>query len=267
MLDVLKDFEWYRDRRGYRIVPFGSMVPPNAPWRKKWAAHEGSPWIVPNGKQEDVSKYKPFARGADLCPVFASVKTAEALLRFVNDHGPLTQLGVHSLQLSAESEIIPAGEDVSSGLREAEMFRELLRLQTLGNPRGLASHFESKIAGYVRSGRAGRVEIVPDSERGVRLRVVPPHLLGAIWCQLALKLPDAILRECPHCHEVFEVGHGTRRADARFCCNEHKIEYFNRAEYRRRLRRKGARDAHAATAIVRDSRRKRKAQRKKARRQ
>jgi hypothetical protein len=234
MFDVLADFEWYRDQKGYRIMPFGSLAP-NAPWKKS-AAHDDVPWIVPKGNQDDVRKYKPFAHRADLCSAFASVKTPEALLSFVGDHGPLTWRGFHHHN-DPVFKNFPAGEPVPLGLANAEMFRELLQLQALGDTSKLASHFESKIAGLVGGEQTGTVELLPDPEKGIRLKVTPPTLLGALWYQLALKLSDADLRMCPLCHRVFEVGRGTGlRADARFCCQEHKVEYFNRNRRRRKRR-------------------------------
>ena len=234
MFDVLADFEWYRDQKGYRIVPFGSVAP-NAPWKKS-AVHDDVPWIVPNGERDGAAKYKPFAHRADLCAAFASVKTPEALVRFFNDHGPLTWSGIHRPNDPLFGDVpFPAGEPVPLGLANAEMFRELLTLRALGNSRKLASHFEAKIAGFVGGGQVGQVELVPDSGKGLRLKVTPPTFLGALWYQLALKLSDEDLRMCPLCHGVFEVGRGTGlRTDAKFCCQEHKVEYFNRKRTKRR---------------------------------
>jgi hypothetical protein len=238
MFDVLADFEWYRDQKGYRIVPFGSLAP-NSPWKKKSAAHDDVPWIAPRGDGGDLRKYKPFASGGDVCTAFASVSTSEALVRFVNDYGPLTWSAFRR-QNDLLSEHAPVGEPVPLGLANAEMFRELLQLQASGNPRNLASRFESKIAGFVGAGQVGQVELVPDSEKGLRLKVTPPTFLGALWYQLALKLSDADLRMCPLCHRVFEVGRGTGlRADAKFCCQEHKVEYFNQKRHRRKRRQGG----------------------------
>jgi len=193
---------------------------------------------VDRAERGAATKYKPFAHGGDLCAAFASVKTPETLVRFVNDYGLLTWSGFNFLRPSDPLVAhFPAGEPLPLDLANAEMFRELLRLQTLGNSRELASYFESKIAGFVGGGQTGTVELLPDPERGIRLKIVAPTLLGALWYQLALKLPDATLRTCPLCHSVFEVGRGTRlRADAKFCCQEHKVEYFNRRRRSRKRR-------------------------------
>jgi hypothetical protein len=241
MFNILADFEWYRDPRGYRIAPFGSLVPPDSPWMKS-TAQDAVLWIVPNGKRDGASEYKPFAKRAELCSAFASVKTQQALLNFVKDHGLLIWRPMYSQSEAALAAFpalaeLPAGEPVPVGLANAEMFRELLQLQALGNSRKLASHFETKIAGFVGGGQAGSVEILPDSEKGIRLKITPPNLLGALWYQLALKLSDAEFRMCPLCHRVFEVGRGSGlRADAKFCCQEHKIEYFNRKRSKRKRR-------------------------------
>jgi hypothetical protein len=223
MFDVLIDFEWFRDKKGYRIVPFNSL---NARWGQSKGYDVN--WIVPNGSEKDTLTHRPFVGGGDLCAAFASVRSPEELLRFINVHGLLTW---GSMRISNDPNFkdFPAGEPVPLGLAEAEMFRELLQLQALNSPKRLAAHFESKIAGFVGGGQVGRVEILPDSERGIRLKVTPPTLLGAMWYQLALKLSGAVLRVCPLCHRVFEVGRGTGlRTDAKFCCTEHKVKFFNR---------------------------------------
>jgi len=249
MLYVLNDFEWFRDRKGYRIVPFRS-VRMTAAWKrfeatspapKQSDAFDERPWIVPKGEPGDAVRYKPFTGYADLSDAFASVKTPDDLLRFVNGHGALTWQGMRPQQTNAMfGDFSLAAEPVSHGLVEAQMFRELLQFRARGDSKGLASHFESKIAGFVGGGQAGRVEILPDYERGIRLKVTPPHLLGALWYQLALRLSDATLRMCPVCSRVFPVGRGTGiRSDAYFCCKQHKIEYFNRPEERKRRKRKG----------------------------
>ncbi len=225
MFDVLADFEWFRNSRGYRIAPLDSLMGRSQQLNAKV---NGVDWIVPNGDVEQEIKYRPFVRGGDLCTAFASVRTPNDLLRFINGHGPLTWRGTVGLNFS-DLENLPAGEPVPLGLAEAEMFRELLTLQALGDSKKTASHFET-IASFVGGGQAGRVEILPDQERGIRLKVTPPTLLGAMWYQLALKLSEALLRMCPVCHRVFEVGPGTElRADAKFCCSEHKVEFFNRS--------------------------------------
>ncbi len=194
--------------------------------------------IVPNGEHIDL--YRPFARGGDLCATFAAVKSPSELLRFVNLHGPLTTRfrspspGDKPRSIEVAAKIRKAlgggGESVRSHLHTAEIFRELIRLQAQDNPEKVASYFETN--GPIPSSSnslISRVELVGDSSRGLRFRLQPPHLLGALWYQLGLKLIKGTLRTCPVCEKMFEVGAGTgRRADTTFCCHGHKVEFFNR---------------------------------------
>jgi hypothetical protein len=222
MIDILGEFEWFRDPKGYRIVPFSSFK-----IREHVLKGRDVEWVVPKGAAKTQVSYQPFARGGDLCTAFASVKTREELLNFIHSHGLLTSTGEPPFDPAFKA--FPAGEPVPLGLANAEMFRELLTMHALAGPKELAAYFQAKIAGFVGGGQAGRVEILPDPVRGVRLRISPPTLLGALWYQLALKLSDANHRMCPLCNRIFEVGPGTKlRTDAKFCCHEHKVEYFNR---------------------------------------
>ena len=132
--DVLKDFEWYRDSKGYRLL----RDPPLKGER------EGHLVIVPNGGQFD--SYRPFAGGGDLCAAFALVKSPKELLRFVSDHGLLTArflpLSPPNALLSKMRKLLSGGESVDTALGRAKMFGELLRLKAQGNTRKLASYFE-----------------------------------------------------------------------------------------------------------------------------
>jgi hypothetical protein len=224
--DVLKDFEWYRDKKGYHLSvgpAFRSLGEP-----------EGHPVIVAIGGHSELITYRPFAGGGDLCTPFSLVKTAKELLRFVNDHGPLT---ARFLPRSPPNDVatkmqklLSSGEPVDEGLENAKMFGDFLRLKAEGNTRKLASYFKSdKHPPNRYRNLMGRVELVADSRIGLRLTLRPPDLLGALWYQLGLKISKATLRTCPVCDDVFEVGAGTGlRADAKFCRREHKVEYFNR---------------------------------------
>jgi hypothetical protein len=232
--ELLKDFEWHRDKKGYSLA----LDRPRFGMRDgRGVANYGPPdrVIVANGGPSDLITHRPFARdeGGDLCRAFASVKTADELLRFVKDHGPLT---AHLLPpsppnppLAKMRKILSSGESVDAGLENAKMFGDLLRLNAEGNTRKLASYFESdKLRYFSFRNLIGRVELVGDPDKGLHLKICPPNLLGALWYQLGLKLSQAMLRTCDFCAEVFEVGPGTQlRADAKFCCYEHKVKYHN----------------------------------------
>jgi hypothetical protein len=222
--DALKDFEWYRDKEGYHL----SLDPPF----RSLGEREGHPVIVANGGHSELISYRPFARGGDLCTPFSLVKTDKELLRFVKDHGPLTTrffpLSPPNDVATKMRKLLSSGESVDAGLGNAKMFDDFLRLKAEGNTRKLASYFESDKHPNRYRNLMGRVELVADSSIGLRLRLRPPDLLGALWYQLGLKLSKTTLRTCPVCDKVFEVGAGTGlRADAEFCCRAHKVEYFN----------------------------------------
>jgi hypothetical protein len=234
--NLLKDFEWHRDKKGYRVErdsSFKSVKFKSLKLGEEEVIVSEGDVIVPKGGPSDLISHRPFARGGDLCTPFASIKTANELLRFVNDHGPLT---AHFLPLSPPNELLAKmrkslsrGESVDLGLEHAKMFEDLLRLKSQ-DTRKLASYFESDKPAHISfRDLIGRVELVGDPNKGLRLKIRPPHLLGALWYQLGLKLYNTTLRTCPVCDSVFEVGVGTDlRADAKFCCYEHKVEFFNR---------------------------------------
>jgi hypothetical protein len=274
MTEFLIDFTWHRDPKGYRMVDFNSLnlawrLPQDDPWR----------CIVPLGRRRGLIKYQPFASRGDLCFVFAQVSGPDQLLRFINNYGPLndyysrlgnapdweygennsvlsspnpfayiTSTGISSYWKCEDGAEIPAdfipGDPVPDCLRAGAAFRELLRLKERGSPKKLASFFHTSFfdtANGVFWGNhhASMVDFVPDPKIGVRLRLRPPTLLGALWYQLGVKLSgDTSIKTCRHCNKLFETGSGTRlRSDAQFCCNEHKVEYFNR---KRSISRRGA---------------------------
>jgi hypothetical protein len=260
MTDFLIDFKWHRDPKGYRIVDFNHL---NLPWRLP----QDDPWrcIVPLGRRRDLIKYQPFARGGDLCLVFAQVTGPDQLLRFINNYGPLNdyysrlhgadwEYGENNLVLSSPNPVslitrtgtepywtcedgtrVPAdfipGDPVPDCLRIAAAFRKLLGLKQHGNSKKLASFFhDSFFNSPIAVNHASVVDFAPDPKFGIRLRLKPPTLLGALWYQFGVKITgNTGLKMCRHCDKFFEVGQGTGlRADAEFCCNKHKVEYFNR---------------------------------------
>lgn len=70
--------------------------------------------------------------------------------------------------------------------------------------------------------------LAPDPTTGAwKLRLEPPSLLDAIWLQLGQAITsDADLRLCALCGNPFEAGGKSgRRADAKFCSDECRINY------------------------------------------
>jgi hypothetical protein len=236
MDSVLTDFEWFRDPSGYRLSV------EEIPGQECSSPGSRAEWIVP--KSDSTVGYRPFARGAEIYAAFSSIETPADLLKFVNLHGYLTWGAINPyphLTDDATYQKFPRGEPISLGLAEAKMFREILDLRDRREMTRLASHFKSKIHGFVDGGQAGRVELLPDPKIGIRMRITPPTLLGALWYQLALHLNDATLRRCRHCNKYFRAGAGTNlRADAIFCCREHKNAHHNNHRSQKAVRSKKA---------------------------
>jgi hypothetical protein len=268
MVDFLRDFVWHRDRKGYRLVDFNYL---NIPWRPR-APDPSSRFIVPVGRRVDLTTYRPFASGGDLCLVFAAIKTADELVRFVNNYGPLTDYysvrgglwyasdweygedpnreepvlidswwkstslqswwsykNGNTVPANLPPDFIPA-DSVPEVLPVAELFRRCLSLKERRKIKEMGLFLTCGDARALSERSPCTLDFVGDSRRGLRLRINPPSLLSALWFQLGLKLSgETKVKTCRHCNDFFETGVGTGlRADAQFCCNEHKVEFFNR---------------------------------------
>jgi hypothetical protein len=74
-----------------------------------------------------------------------------------------------------------------------------------------------------------------DKKGTVAVEITPVRLLDALWLQLGQALSDTSeWRQCEHCCSWFPVGGNSgKRADARFCSDEHRVK-FNSLERSRR---------------------------------
>jgi hypothetical protein len=73
--------------------------------------------------------------------------------------------------------------------------------------------------------------LAPDPTTGAwKLKLEPPSLLDAIWLQFGQAITsDAVLHFCAQCGNTFEAGGKSgRRADAKFCSDECRIEFNSR---------------------------------------
>jgi hypothetical protein len=201
MADFLIDVVCYRCPSGYEIV------------REAKDGRGPSDWIVCKSYERISYPLRPYDK---LCNVFANIKTSDDLLKFVKRFGPL-----------AESDDPSLGDHISDCLGVAKLFRELLLYKQKG-PTKLLSFFRSRTNIYGISD-IGKVGLVEDSDRGVRLRITADSLLDALWLQLGQELSGhRIIRECRHCGTLFEAGPDTgRRSDATFCCGEHSVRFHS----------------------------------------
>jgi hypothetical protein len=220
MTDFLTDFEWQKCPEGFRVIKEGTWLyrdDPDDPDRDGESCPK-TDVIVANGNMR--KPYYPIKTIDNLYSIFANVRTAEGLLDFVKEHGPLTEAGF------ATGLYMDDGESVPRMLDEAKVFRELLAYKKRGS-RQLASFFDE----VVRGGWGGRlianVAIESDPKKGVRLKMNTDDLIDALWWQLAHKLSDdVVVRECRHCGQWFEAGPSAgKRVDSEFCCGGHRIRF------------------------------------------
>jgi hypothetical protein len=207
-------FEWFRCPQGYRIANSRDVDP---------EAYRDEEWIVPNS-DERVTYRCLMDHTAPLVTVFAGVNTPETLLRFVKQHGPITNRGGARW-----------GDSIAGCLGGAQRFRELLLCKKQG-PRKVAALYEAQLEARYGSewpesfDLVGTIDLVPDPARGVRLRLTTDTLIGAMYWQLSRKLSGAtVFRECRQCGIPFEAGPGTDvRADSTFCCAKHSVLFHSR---------------------------------------
>ena len=159
------DFTWYRDRKGYRLIPAKPIplrsgkslldVPPASPAR-----------IVRNGGE--LESYRPLERFSDLLvEEFLKIKTEKDVLNFIQRFGPLTTL-------REKGDVVPAVIDE-------------------------AKEMSKTIAGEVVARQLNKLNVKIVS--GLQLKISPACLLDAIWLQLVQGRDE--LRMCENCSKVF----------------------------------------------------------------
>ena len=207
------DFEWTVDAKGYRL-------------------ERGR--IIGQGGAKRRMRLKDFPK---LYLEFAKAQTPEGLLDFVNRFGRLT-LDKLKLPKGPDGWEVeqPVGDNVRFVQGRAKMISmmlEMLRGQIGNPPKWQGGPFEYEAAGFKVIGgipipaRLG-ASLAPDPMTGaLKLKLLPPTLLDAIWLQLGQALTsNADLKQCGHCLTWFEAGVGTgRRADAKFCTDKCRIEH------------------------------------------
>ena len=198
MPKLVFDFTWYKDSKGYRLVP-GKPVK-RKPGQSFLDAVLDMPMadiqpmrIVRNGGALRRSEPMKIER---LFEQFAKIENEVDVLKFVERHGPLTTLR-------------GKGDIVLKLIHEAEDMR-----------RGVSKSLAKLNVSIVSTGGE------------TRLILRPACLLDAIWLQYAQASTRS--RRCPQCHKLFLVGAAAgRRKDARYCSDECRVK-FNSLERSRR---------------------------------
>jgi hypothetical protein len=189
MPDLTIDFTWYRDPKGYRLIPAKpSRLRPGQSILDVPMTEIAPARIVRNrGK---LQSYRPLEI-PDLFNRFTKMGASEAgVLKFIETYGPLTTGGLRG-----------EGEIVLDVMDQAEAMG---RYGTRGLDRLTVS-------------------IVVD-DGGMRLKVQPSCLLDALWLQLAQT--NTRSRVCQQCRKPFPIGVAVRRRrDAKFCSDQCRIKF------------------------------------------
>ena len=190
MPDLTLDFTWFKDPKGYRLVPAKLPRRPgqsinDVPMRDIEPAR-----VVRN--RGALQSYRPLEHFPALFDRFINTATSETgVLEFIKNFGPLTHDG-----LGGKGDVVPNIIDQA-------------RAMAGGPGTALVKKLNASIT----------VE-----RDGVRLKLWPACLLDALWLQLAQA--NAISKQCPQCRKPFRIGVAVnRRKDARFCSDDCRIKF------------------------------------------
>jgi hypothetical protein len=208
------DFEWTKCRAGYRQI-----APKQRQGSSKWKCSE-KPGIGIEAASRSVDRYRPLDV-LELFAIFADAKhTVEGMIDFCNKFGMLEhkQEAGGTFSITLDRLLDP----------HADM-RGAVGLLKRGERAALAERVNAGLQfaqwpGHVRYAPAAVARLDLGADGRMRVALVPPNLLSAMWLQLAFHAAsDAKLLRCEQCQRPFVIGTGTgRRNTAKYCsraCN------------------------------------------------
>jgi hypothetical protein len=191
------DFTSYVDQAGYELIPDRTPRPPPGQTLLDLKASDIQPArIVGKGGKRLRRRLDNYPQ---LFSSFAGIKTPEELLAFVTEHGPLTQ------RIAGwEGDVVPKLLD------QAEMMR---------------ADFKNRARKLPITIPLTDVKASLGADNSIKYN--PATLLDALWLQFAQALSGgAVMRVCLYCRDPFAVGGKSgKRIVAKFCSNEHRIEF------------------------------------------
>lgn len=214
------DFDWWQDARGCRLI--------RAPQDAEDQSTVPHPLGIRVGIGPDryrivraggaLTGYRPFERFdlGFLHRRFAKIREESEALDFVSTYGPLTKDGLNP----------DVGDDLDTVLVHAESMTEMLSFASGGKQKRarvidaqIPIEFREKIGSLSAS-------LVMDAATGrPRLHLSPPSFLDALWLSIYVDISqNGNLRFCRLCGERIE---NSRRADAQFCNQQHKRNWFS----------------------------------------
>ena len=200
-MTLVFDFQSWRDPKGYRL-------------------EENTGRILRMGRgrnKKDFDLYNPLEKVPDLYLIFARQCTKhDGVVDFVNRFGPLTVSGLDPYHCDVVKLVV---ENAASMHRVLKFIADDRKLPDLG-PKPLQ---------FKRSIPFRGILVWDPALKTLKWKISPDTLLDGIWFQLEQALTRrARIRVCGHCGTWFEAGRGTdRRADAKFCSDEHKIAFHS----------------------------------------
>ena len=252
MPDLTFDFVWYKDQKGYRLIPGKGLI------HRRGQSYEEFKELLLKTQLDDIEperivrnggkllRYSPLRDDPNLFKRFINMaRSPEGVLKFVETHGPLTPQGLltreqvekrlkddEMLMRELQEKLTPEqlkkrltrrkpqekeGDIVFEAIDQANEMAEVLRGEIIGMPlKNLYASIEAK-------------------DRKIALRVRPACLLDAMWLQLAQSQSVPNIRACQRCHSPFIAGgrgRDCRRADAKFCSEKCRIKYNSLARSR-----------------------------------
>jgi hypothetical protein len=147
MPNLTFDFSWYRDSKGYRLVPA-------KPLRRKPGQSDFD--AVMEMPAKDVQAARIVGKGGplrrcqplkieDLFKRFSDIKTQEAVLKFIETYGPLTQQGLRGKGDVVE-QVIDEARDMRSRVGKA-LGKLIVSIDSTGSETERVNDFETVLFG------------------------------------------------------------------------------------------------------------------------
>ena len=229
---LMKDFVWYRDpsQTGWELrreeAPMALSAYASEMGEAGTYVANTSMYMTPRKPERilrrggELQAYRPIdTYGKLLVDQFSRIATPANLLEFVQKFGPLTNEGRDPGRGDDVWHIIPHAQQIRS-LIDAYRPDQMKSISKKLGPKGIP----------LGDGPVGDIQarlVFDPVAEAPRLQLMPKNLLNAIWLQFAEDLEGAPdLGVCNHCGTHFKRGPGTgRRADARYCSEEHQIAF------------------------------------------
>jgi hypothetical protein len=219
--DLEVDLPWYKDSKGYALENHGKFG--------LWIGRRGGELVQIYPLRNDLA-FK----------AFSSVATPKELVEFMNNYGFLNNIdGVGPVFMRSDKKgklfairgaPEPDGEDVHAHLEAAGAFREILNAKPRG---GFSKKTAALLENECREG-IGEIQMLFDKRGSPRPVLKPTSLMSGLVWQLVNSVRAGVkYRLCRECGVIFQVGPASgRRADAKFCSDEHRTLFNSRRRSR-----------------------------------